>query len=228
LVINTGDTVDGSKGAEQKWQLWKDGVAAALKGIPLYNLLGNHDIDAPLTREQSCAHLGMPSRYYRFDHSGWRFLMLDGNGFAGDQEQWDWLARELAEAPASMPIAIASHHPIFSMGAMIHSPGDIIGRWKELVALFTRHPKVKLCLSGHSHLADVIRYNGVTYTSGGSLGGYWWELAKSTDGKGSYQQTPPGYNVITLSPSEVVSVAYVGYPDPHVISGDQENRGDRP
>ncbi len=214
LMINTGDTVDGSAEADAKWASWHAAVAAEIRDIPLYNLLGNHDIDEPLTREIACARLGMPSRYYRFDHSGWRFLMLDGNGFAADNEQWDWLVRELKEAPAKMPIAVASHHPVFSMGATIHSPGDQIGRWRELVALFARHPNVKLCLGGHSHLADVTRYNGVTYTSGGSVSGYWWELVKSSDGKGSYRETPPGYNVIRITPTGVVSVEYVRYADP--------------
>jgi len=214
LIINTGDTVDGSAEADAKWASWQAAVTAEIRNIPLYNLLGNHDIDEPLTREIACARLGMPSRYYRFDRFGWRFLMLDGNGFAADKEQWDWLVRELQEAPTRMPIVVASHHPVFSMGATIHSPGDQIGRWKELVALFARHPNVKLCLGGHSHLADVTRYNGVTYTSGGSVSGYWWELVKSSDGKGSYQETPPGYNVIRLAPFGVISVDYVRYPDP--------------
>ena len=62
---------------------------------------------------------------------------------------------QLQEAPAGRPIAVASHHPVFSMGGIIHTPGDHIGQWKELVALFARHPGVKLCLSGHTHLADV-------------------------------------------------------------------------
>lgn len=216
LVINTGDTVDGSAGAEAKWSYWKAGVDAELKGVPLYNILGNHDLDAPLTRDESCRQLNMPSRYYRFDHSGWRFVMLDGNGFAKDQEQWDWLVHELDNAPPGTPVAICSHQPVFSMGAMIHSPGDHIGRWRELVALFAKHPNVKLCLSGHTHLADVCRYNGVTYACGGSLGGYWWELAKSSDGKGSYHETPPGYDLIKLSPTGVVSVEYVRYADPYV------------
>lgn len=216
LIINTGDTVDGSAEADVNWAAWQAAVTAEITGIPLYNLLGNHDIDEPLTREVACARLGMPSRYYRFDRFGWRFLMLDGNGFAADQEQWDWLARELREAPVGMPVAVASHHPVFSMGATIHSPGDHIGRWKELVALFARHPSVKLCLGGHSHLADVARYNGVTYTTGGSVSGYWWELVKSSDGKGSYQETPPGYNVIRLGPSGVVSVEYVRYAAPTI------------
>lgn len=213
LVINTGDTVDGSAQAEIKWGFWKAGIDAELKGVPLYNLLGNHDIDAPLTRGKSCAILNMPSRYYRFDHSGWRFIMLDGNGFAKDQEQWDWLVRELTNTPPKTPVAICSHQPIFSMGAMIHSPGDHIGRWRELIALFAKCPNVKLCLSGHTHLADVCRYNGVTYACGGSLGGYWWEVVKSTDGKGGYHETPPGYDLIKLSPTGVVSVEYRRYPE---------------
>ena len=223
LIINTGDTIDGSSRSEEKWRLWRDAVAAEISGIPLYNLLGNHDIDRPLTKEASCRELGMPARFYTFDKLGWRFVMLDGNGLAKDQEQWNWLVKLLDGTPTSTPVAIATHQPVFSMGAAIHTPGDMSAKWRELIALFAKHPNVKLCMGGHIHLADVCRYNGVTYTCGGSLGGYWWETVKSSDGKGSYHETPPGYNIIKLSSSDVISVTYTRYPDPVI-----DNRPESP
>jgi Icc protein len=121
LIINTGDTVDGSAEADAKWASWHAAVTAEITDIPLYNLLGNHDIDEPLTREIACARLGMPSRYYRFDRFGWRFLMLDGNGFAADKEQWDWLVRELQQAPAKMPKKPAVGSRLLALGAVRHS-----------------------------------------------------------------------------------------------------------
>ncbi|MCA1996546.1 MAG: metallophosphoesterase [Armatimonadetes bacterium] len=221
LVINSGDTVDGPRDTidgtldfEAKWSAWQEAVSQELKGVPLFNAVGNHDLDEPLTLADSCRRLGMPGPFYSFDRLGWRFIVLNSNGFAEDPRQWDWLVGQLRTTPVTVPIAIVSHHPIFSMGAMVNSPGDLIGRWRELVALFTRHPNVKLCLSGHTHLADVCRYNGVTYACGGSVSGYWWEIGKSSDGKGSYRQTPPGFNVIRLSSRGVASVEYRRYDDP--------------
>lgn len=221
LVINSGDTLDGPRDTidgtvdfEAKWRVWNEAVSHELKGVPLFNAVGNHDVDEPLTLADACRRLGMPGPYYSFDRRGWRFVVLNSNGFAEDSRQWDWLVSQLRTTPATTPIAIVSHHPIFSMGAMVNSPGDVIGRWRELVALFAKHPNVKLCLSGHTHLADVCRYNGVTYACGGSVSGSWWEIEKSSDGKGSYLQTPPGFNVIRLSSRGVVDVEYRRYDDP--------------
>jgi 3',5'-cyclic AMP phosphodiesterase CpdA len=156
--------------------------------------------------------LGMPRRYYSFDQAGWHFIMLDSNGFAQDKEQWDWLIQELDKADTKKtPVAILSHQPIFSMGAMVNSPGDHIGNWKGLVALFVKHPSVKLCLSGHTHLYDQALYNGITYVGGGSLAGYWWEKEKSDDGKGAYRQTRPGYGILRLYADGQVKYDYIKY-----------------
>ncbi|MFN3683409.1 MAG: metallophosphoesterase family protein [Fimbriimonadaceae bacterium] len=221
LVINSGDTLDGPRDTiagtldfEAKWSAWNEAVSRELRGLPLLNALGNHDLDEPLSLADSCRRLGMPGPYYARDHRGWRFLVLNSNGFERDTRQWDWLVSQLRTTPAATPIAIVSHHPIFSMGALVDGGGELIGRWRDLVALFAKHRNVKLCLSGHTHLADLCRYNGVTYACGGSVSGYWWEIEKSSDGKGSYLQTPPGFHVIRLSASGVVDVEYRRYEDP--------------
>lgn len=220
FVLNTGDTLDGANNPADtvaKWGFWK-AATDELKGIPVHSLLGNHDMLAgPATdtlagKGGACRMLGMPGRYYSFDQAGWHFIMLDSNGFAQDKEQWSWLAQELDKADASKtPVAILSHQPIFSMGAMVNSPGDHIGNWKGLVALFVKHPNVKLCLSGHTHLYDQSLYNGVTYICGGSLAGYWWEKVKSSDGKGAYHETRPGYGILRLYADGQAKYDYVKY-----------------
>lgn len=220
FVLNTGDTLDGANNHADtvaKWGFWKN-ATEELKGIPVHSLLGNHDMLAgPATdtlagKEGACRMLGMPGRYYSFDQAGWHFIMLDGNGFAQDKEQWAWLVQELDQADANKtPVAILSHQPIFSMGAMVNSPGDHIGNWKGLVALFVKHSSVKLCLSGHTHLYDQSLYNGVTYVCGGSLAGYWWEKVKSSDGKGAYHETRPGYGILRLYADGQAKYDYVKY-----------------
>ena len=223
FVLNTGDTIDGADGPTNtvaKWGFWKSAVDAELQGVPVYSVLGNHDMlesgptnDALYGKAGACRMLGMPSRYYSFDRGGWHFVLLDGNGFGGDKAQMEWLKKELASTPTNTPIAIVSHHPIFSMGAVLHSPGDFIGNWKELVALFVAHPNVKLCLSGHVHLFDKAWYNGVTYVCGGSLAGYWWEMEKSSDGRSAYHETRPGYGIVRLYADGSSDYEYVRYAD---------------
>jgi len=203
MVINTGDSVDGVKNhddAVAKWGFWKAGIEGELRGIPVYSVLGNHDIEGPANdplcgKDGACRQFNMPSRYYSFDRDGWHFVMLDGNGFGGDKEQMAWLEKELN---TKAPVAVVSHQPIFSVGAALHYPGDFIGNWKGLMALFVKYPNVKLSLSGHVHLFDKAWYNGVSYVCGGALSGYWWELKNSHDGKGAYHETRPGYGIAKL------------------------------
>ncbi len=69
--------------------------------------------------------------------------------------------------------------------------------------LFADNPNVKLCLSGHIHLRDVVQYNGVTYICNGAVSGNWW--------KGSYKQTQPGFGVIDLFEDGTFSHQYLPY-----------------
>ena len=56
--------------------------------------------------------------------------------------------------------------------------------------LFTAHPNVKLCISGHIHLVDRVEYVGVTYLCNGAVCAGWW--------KGRNQECAEGYGLIDL------------------------------
>lgn len=218
FVLNTGDSVDGIKDhddAVAKWGFWAAGIEGELKGLPVYCALGNHDGEGPAGdplcgKAAAVRQFKMPARYYSFDQGGWHFVMLDGNGFGSDTQQWAWLEKELS---VTNPVAVVSHHPIVSVGSMVHSPGDIIGNWKGLVALFVKHPNVKLCLSGHTHLFDKAWYNGVSYVCGGAMAGYWWEREKSSDGRSAYHETRPGYGIVKLFGDGSSEYEYVKFED---------------
>ena len=47
--------------------------------LPRYNVLGNHDMAAGSTRQQTVAYMSMPDRYYSFATRGWHCAVLDGN-----------------------------------------------------------------------------------------------------------------------------------------------------
>lgn len=207
FVLNTGDTIDGADGRErtvEKWRIWKTTTESELKGIPIFSVLGNHDMlegpdtDPLVGKAGACRSLGMPNRFYSFDRAGWHFILLDGNGIGTDKEQMVWLENELTATDPGTPIAILSHQPILSVGAVVHCPGDVLENRLQMVALFTHHPNVKLCLAGHTHLHDKAFYNGVTYVGGGALSGAWWEREKSSDGRSGYLGTRPGYGILQL------------------------------
>jgi len=151
--------------------------------------------------------LGLANRYYSFDVAGWRFLVLDsthlpepdlGQPYTGklDDEQYNWLAGELETTPQSMPVCIASHIPIISACELLDGPTESTGNWvipgawvhidaRRLWALFWQHRNVKLCLSGHTHQVEDVRYHGMKYLSDGSV-----EVA--------YMDFLPGYAIVNL------------------------------
>ncbi|MBX7246670.1 MAG: metallophosphoesterase [Candidatus Sumerlaeaceae bacterium] len=165
----------------------------------------------------------MEKPYRSFDRFGWHFVVLDsiqyrpGGGYIAriDDGQMEWLQADLEATPATMPVLVLSHVPILNAGALIGGNNPVDGKQyivsgaamildaRKLKNLFYKHPNVKLCLSGHIHLLDQIRYNGVTYICSGAVCGNWW--------KGILQETPEGFGVIDLYDDGSHDFQYVAY-----------------
>jgi Icc protein len=162
--------------------------------------------------------LGLSDRYYSFDNAGWRFLVLDsthlpppeypdyGQSYIGalDNEQYNWLVQQLETTPSAMPVCIASHIPIISACELLDGPTESRGNWvvpgawvhidaRRLWTLFWQHPNVKLCLSGHTHQVEDVRYHGLKYLSDGAICGNWWNESQP-----AYMDFPRGYVIVNL------------------------------
>ncbi len=206
--------------------------------IPIYHAIGNHDVwgwglsAEERTRQQNdplfgkglpMQKLGLAKPYYAFDKGSWHFIVLDDTHlpevrpstqpYTGklDEEQYNWLVGELKATPATTPICIASHIPIFGACSLLdsdESSGSWVmpGAWqhidgRKLIALFWQHRNVQLCLSGHTHQIEDLRYHGVKYINSGAICGNWWD--------GAYHDFAPAYLLINLykdgsSESEIV------------------------
>ena len=152
----------------------------------------------------------LASAYYVVDRGGWRIIVLDsthpvegGGGYTArlDQAQFEWLERTLASTPADRPVLVASHIPILAACTFLDGDNEQSGDWRvpgawmhidarRIKDLFHRHPGVRLCVSGHVHLADVVRYLGVTYACNHAVCGAWWD--------GPRDEFPPAYAIIDL------------------------------
>lgn len=242
FVVNAGDCVmdvmfSDKDRAIAQWDRFQSVLSADFP-LPVYHAIGNHDVwgwglkpekqaaaqnDPLYSKGMALERLGLPNRYYTFDHGGWRFIVLDSIHLADlafnqpytgklDEEQYEWLVQTLDATPATTPICIVSHIPIFGASGLMdsdESSGNWVmpGAWqhidgRKLIALFWEHPNVKLCLSGHTHQVEDLRYHGVNYLTNGAISGNWW--------KGAYHDFPPGYVVFNLytdgsSESEFVS-----------------------
>jgi hypothetical protein len=173
----------------------------------------------------ACDLFGEARTWHTFDHGAWRFICLDsvqpnGDGYVGylDEEQFDWLQRTLRDTPKGMPVAVVSHIPILSLAAMTYgkprsrehvgeattiSAGEMHTDGTLLHDLFKKSGNVKVCLSGHVHLLDHCKIDGISYICDGAVSGAWW--------KGSLQGVPEGYGLLELRPDGSFDHRYVNY-----------------
>lgn len=201
LFIFGGDNifaVDGKQTDEQtdeQFRLWNENVMSHLK-CPSVSVIGNHDIrwkdrvadkpDEYLEKARATATYKMPSRYYRQEHGGWTFLLLDVFQHSGcelDAAQWDWLKEQLQQGDT--PVCVVTHAPLMSATHFLEPSTDrgkgytIPSGWSpqgltKFRTLFQEHPRVKLCLSGHMHTCDRVEIDETTYVCGGAVSGNWW------------------------------------------------------
>jgi 3',5'-cyclic AMP phosphodiesterase CpdA len=242
FILTGGDGVmdvfdAGAERAKVQADLWRR-VWRAENSLPVEHCIGNHDVwgwgnkgkgtagDEPGWGKQWALDLyGLSRRYRSFDKAGWHFVVLDSvfpnpadkdSPYKArlDDEQFDWLERDLSAVAPATPVLVLTHIPILCVCAFFDGDNAKTGDWivpgawmhidaKRIRTLFDKHPNVKLCLSGHEHLWDRVQYNGVTYVCNGAVCGNWW--------KGSYHETPEGYGVVDLYADGTFEVQYVRY-----------------
>ena len=224
FLINGGDAINDALGADkQNTQIQWDLLNGMLKNevsLPIYHCIGNHDVWGWFVKENkpdkerqygkiwAIENLQLKNRYYSFSKDNWHFIVLDSTqlnpagGYIGklDEEQLDWLKKELEAVPKEKFICFISHIPILSICAGLffdktEENGDLkIQRnlmhtdFISLKKIFMKYPNIKVCISGHIHLQDEIDYLGIKYYCNGAVSGNWW--------KGSFQEFAPAYALL--------------------------------
>lgn len=159
------------------------------------HVIGNHEFDFGLGREDCIEAWGIESAYYRRDIGGLRILVLDGNeknspdyvsgyhSYIGKQQQ-AWLSQQLAQT--DRPVLILSHQPLAGRSA--------INNATEIQQLLAKHKsKILLCINGHAHVDSLLQVDGVTYLHINSASYYWVGGKKRM----SYYQDPL-YTTLTI------------------------------
>lgn len=201
----------------EQWGIWDD-CLKQLDKYEVHSCIGNHDSwwKAPSKEHEmygktyAAKRLKIPARYYHFTRKNWHFIVLDGNNdkISLDPEQYAWLETTLEKIPASAPVLLMSHFPILGTTQALVGGGH--SDCKKLKDLFYKHKdKVRVCLSGHNHLSDNTKYNGVLYCCNGAMSGFWWGKGdKESAGPGYYLETPPGYAMLNLYEDGTVENEY--------------------
>lgn len=172
FVVSTGDMVlRGSDEAD--WQRFFAVAGAFLARLPVYPVLGNHDLaggDQPRRLEDIFALWPGPegrpagATWYSFDVGDVHVAVLDSHRY-DDASQRAWLDDDLARAKArGARLFAATHHGPYSHGP--HG-GHKVGV-REIVPILERHG-VLVVFSGHDHLYERGRVGRLTYvvTGGG-------------------------------------------------------------
>ena len=148
---------------------------------PRYHVLGNHDTDGGFTREQTVAWWKMPARYYAFEQSGIKFIVLDANDKPENhtggyprfiaKDQLQWLSTELAET--DLPIIVFVHQSLEREDKGGVQNGGEVRVVLEKANARAGKRQVVACFSGHHHRDYVRTINDIVYPQMNSASYFW-------------------------------------------------------
>lgn len=214
FILTGGDNVDvdglgkDTETAHELYSLYAKVVANA--GIDYYAAIGNHDRfwgcekDDPLYNE-GLFEKYINKSYYSFDHKGWHFVVLNTANSVVDDEQKDWLAKDLKNVNPETPVVVTVHVPFLSVYYPAlkgkYTSADTFSNFKEIWDMF-KGKNLKLVLQGHQHLYEEIKTLGVQFITAGAVSAGWWG--------GNYHGTEEGYLLIECEGDDF-SWEYVDY-----------------
>ena len=161
--------------------------------MPVWSAAGNHE-NFGIERQSSLVskknplygkkmfHHYLGPNYYSFNYGGIHFIALDDIDFEDlwyyghvDSVQVEWLKKDLAAVPSTIPVITFAHMPMFSGGLSLSNfeedgPGRSLERQKgklhyrhvvsnaqELLAILQTHP-YPISLAGHFHSRQVFTF----------------------------------------------------------------------
>lgn len=188
FVLCTGDmVVRGTDEAD--WQRYFSVAAEMLAEVPVYPVIGNHDVGQAgdlgrLFADFFALWPGPPQRppgaaWYSFDVADLHIVMLDSNQY-GDDRQLLWLERDLADARQRGVRAMfaVTHHGPSSRGP--HG-GEPVAQLKYAPVLASQG--VAVLFSGHDHLYQRGQMRGLAYIVSGGGGAPLYEPRCGSLGK---------------------------------------------
>jgi manganese-dependent ADP-ribose/CDP-alcohol diphosphatase len=207
FVVQLGDLING------QW----DSFGPTLKllkrlTMPVYNVLGNHDFIVENSQKMMVpALLGMPSRYYSFVQSGYRFIFLDGNDLSFNahiesspmyeysQKVFDARTDEVSEwwngaisqqqlawlkGELRTSTALGEETYIFCHFPLTQNSRYALWNAREVRALIERFPSCRAWFSGHIHQGHSEMLNGILHhTFKGIVEGHNFAVLEFKDGK---------------------------------------------
>ncbi|MFN0014301.1 MAG: metallophosphoesterase family protein [Saprospiraceae bacterium] len=183
-----GDVV--SKGPkEKKWtEIDRYLAAARTNGIPVYALLGNHDVMGNARKGEANFNKRFPDQVNTgfikiVDSIAVVLLNSNFNTLSDEQQkqQQEFYTKTLAtlEAdPGVLCIIVTCHHPPYSNSKIVGCNETV---QEQFVPLFKRAGKAKLFMTGHAHDFEYFRFYGKYFLTIGGGGGLHQPLKTGAD-----------------------------------------------
>jgi UDP-2,3-diacylglucosamine pyrophosphatase LpxH len=183
FAVSVGDAWFGYGGTMEHYRGEVAQFLALVKGwgIPLYNVIGNHEVTASSERERYLRKQ-FGNLYGSFDYGNAHFICLDTDE-VGDEgriagKQFRWLKQDLERNQRATSIFIFLHRPLFSPKdpdlAQKRSFTERVNR-DTLHRLLVRY-KVAAVFAGHDHLYEERVVDGIRYYITGGGGAPLYEL----------------------------------------------------
>lgn len=188
FIAQLGDLLAGTPGeADRELQLALELLRQA--PCPVRHVVGNHCLELPYGELTEA--FGLERSWYRFDHGGWRFLVLDGMevsvarqpenetdrqslaAFTADDalprwcgavgsRQKAWLAAELALAKREeRPIIVLCHFPLHP--ATTDQRHGLLWNHEEIRSMLIASGAVAACIGGHYHKGAYASEGGLDF-----------------------------------------------------------------
>jgi hypothetical protein len=170
FVLCTGDIIWGFQDTRQEMlnELDRFRALADRAGVPLYNALGNHEVQSSAMAAEVLEEWGHDP-YGSFDVGRCHFIALNTEEINRERQvtgvQLAWLETDLAAHRDAQAVFVFMHRPMFSWFHGDFNPDDSA----VLQRLFREHP-VKAVFSAHDHLYYEEEHDGVRYLTVGGAG----------------------------------------------------------
>ena len=147
-------------------------------GKNAYSVIGNHDRDNGVSKEEVIKYYKMPAAYYSFDKNGFHFIVMDGNeegAFADDgyfqaisTKQIDWLKKDLRLTNKKTVIFIHQ-----SLVYNLENYREKVRKILSSQRLKDGSKKVIICFNGHRHSDKADKIDGIWYITINSMSDIW-------------------------------------------------------
>lgn len=196
--------------------------------FPIYHTIGNHDHsmyeigDVNTVKEYKRV---IAPTYYSFNIGAVHYVVLDdvectnstpdkddkGNACYKRtynanlvQQQLDWLEKDLAEVPASTPMVVTMHIPLYKADGKYRM--DNASHASKLESILSKYSQVQL-YTAHTHTiynVDNSADNHIFEHNAGAICATWWWSAYETPGVHIGQDgSPGGYTVLSVSGKQI-------------------------